>query len=309
MIYKISPVFKDYIWGGTRLRDEFGKNTDITPLAESWELSCHKDGLSLLEGEEKTLASHISENPSVLGTSIRNGELPILIKLIDAADNLSVQVHPDDEFAKKYENQNGKTEMWYIVDALPGAKIIYGLKKSSSKDELSAAIAEGRAEELLNSVPAQKGDVFFVEAGTIHAIGKGCLIAEIQQNSNVTYRLYDYNRVGKDGKPRELHIEKGVSCANTEPVNNRPVAMLPDGSRLLGECPFFRVTEHRIDGEKTFAADGSSYHALLFVEGSGEIRWNEKSLDVPKGGCVFIDAGTGAYTIFGKCTVLLTVQP
>ncbi len=309
MIYKISPVFKDYIWGGTRLRDEFGKKADCTPVAESWELSCHPDGLSLLAESGEALAEHISKCPAVLGENVRSGELPILIKLIDAADNLSVQVHPNDEFAKKYENQNGKTEMWYVVDALPGAKITYGLKKASSKEELAAAIAEGRAEELLNSVPAKKGDVFFVAAGTIHAIGGGCLIAEIQQNSNVTYRLYDYKRIGKDGKPRELHIEKGVACANTQPVERPEPRTLPDGSRVLGECPFFRVTEHIITGENTFNADSRSYNAVLITDGECEIQCGGGGVRMSRGDCAFIDAGTGEYTVKGNCTLLLTVQP
>lgn len=309
MIYKICPVFKDYIWGGTRLRDEFGKKTDMTPLAESWELSCHKDGLSSLEGTDKTLAEHIAENPAVLGSRIKNGELPILVKLIDAADNLSVQVHPDDKFAKEHENQNGKTEMWYIVDAAENAQIIYGLKKSSSKEELSTAIAQGRAEDLLLSVPAKKGDVFFVESGTIHAIGKGCLIAEIQQNSNVTYRLYDYNRRDKNGNLRELHIEKGVACASTAPAENRPAKELADGSRLLGECPFFKVTEHKIDEEKNFSAGDETYNSLLFVEGNGEIVFGGQSLQMNKGDCAFVDAGTGSYIVKGNCTVVFVEQP
>ncbi len=299
MIHRLLPAFKDYIWGGERLKTQFGKKTDMTPLAESWELSCHPDGLSEME-DGKTLAEYIKENPAVLGTAVKSGELPILVKLIDAKSNLSVQVHPDDEFAKKHENQNGKTEMWYVVDALPDAKIVYGLKKAASKEELAAAIVEGRAEELLKSVPAKKGDVFFVEAGTVHAIGGGCLIAEIQQNSNVTYRLYDYNRLGKDGKPRELHVEKGVACANTEVSAPRPVIALPDGSRLLGHCPYFRVTEHKIDGEKSFFVGSDSYSALLVVEGSCQAM----GLELAAGRCAFIDAGSGSCDVKGKCTLL-----
>ncbi len=202
---KLTAVYKDYIWGGEKLRTVYGKKTDISPIAESWELSCHKDGYSVICGGEydgKTLDEYIKENPYVLGTSVKGNELPILIKLIDAADNLSVQVHPNDEQAMAWEGQNGKTEMWYVVHAEEDARITYGVCKDTTKKELADAIKEKRVEELLNSVPSKKGDVFFVEAGTIHAIGKGNLIAEIQQNSNVTYRLYDYGRVGKDGKER-----------------------------------------------------------------------------------------------------------
>ncbi len=303
MIHKLTPAFKDYIWGGERLKTHYGKKTNMSPLAESWELSCHPDGLSLME-DGMSLAEYIKENPTVLGSGIKDGELPILVKLIDAKSNLSVQVHPDEDFAQKYENQHGKTEMWYIVDVLPDARIIYGLKKAVSKEELADAIAQGRAEELLYSVPAKKGDVFFVEAGTIHAIGGGCLIAEIQQNSNVTYRLYDYNRLGKDGKPRQLHIEKGVACANTEPVKNREAVSLGDSSRLLGECPFFRVTEHKIEGSKTFSADGGSYNAVLITEGSARAECGGIKTLLPLGSCAFIDAGSGEYTVSGECTLL-----
>lgn len=309
MIYKISPVFKDYIWGGTRLRDELGKKTDITPVAESWELSCHRDGLSRLEGENKTLAAHIEENPKVLGSRIKDGRLPVLIKLIDAADNLSVQVHPDDKFAAEHENQNGKTEMWYVMDAREDAKIIFGLKEKCSKEKLREAIAKGEAEELLSAVPAKKGDVFFVRAGTVHAIGKGCLIAEIQQNSNVTYRLYDYNRRDKNGNLRELHIDKGVECALTEPAENHEVKILPDNSRLLGECPYFKVIEHVINGEKNFCAGDESYNSLLFTQGSGEIKFGNRKLQMNKGECAFIDAGTGEYAVAGNCTVISVHQP
>ena len=209
---KLKAVYKDYIWGGEKLRTKYGKNTDISPLAESWELSCHKDGLSTIDGgvfDGKTLEAYIKENPGCLGTLCEGNELPILIKLIDAADNLSVQVHPDNEQAKEWENQNGKTEMWYVVWADKGAKMTCGVKMDITKTELENAIVENRVEELLNTVPSKKGDVFFVETGTIHAIGKGNVIAEIQQNSNVTYRLYDYDRRDKNGNPRELHIEKG----------------------------------------------------------------------------------------------------
>ena len=144
-----------------------------------------------------------------------------LIKFIDAADNLSVQVHPDNEQAKAWENQNGKTEMWYVIEADENAKITYGVKENITSEKLSDAIKNNTVGNLLNTVPSKKGDVFFVEAGTIHAIGARNLIAEIQQNSNVTYRLYDYDRRGKDGKPRELHIEKGVKCSKTEIISSR----------------------------------------------------------------------------------------
>ena len=305
-ILKLCPVYKDYLWGGERLKTKYGKNTDMTPLAESWELSCHKDGRSLILGGEydgRTLEDYLSEHPEALGES-SCGELPILIKLIDAADRLSVQVHPNNAQAKEWENQNGKTEMWYVVEADKGATIVYGVKEDTTSEELTAAIRNKRVEELLDTVPSKKGDVFFVDAGTIHAIGKGNLIAEIQQNSNVTYRLYDYGRVGKDGKERELHIEKGVKAANCKKTARRSIPTCSDGSRLLGSCDYFAVKELKISGKRLLSADARSSHALTVVSGSVSVD----GLPVALGETVFVPAGKGDYTVEGKATVLLTSE-
>lgn len=309
---KLKPVFKDYIWGGEKLRTIYKKETDLSPVAESWELSCHKDGCSTISGGEydgKTLNEFIKENPEVLGTNIKNGELPILIKLIDSADNLSVQVHPNDKQAKMWEGQNGKTEMWYVMDAEKDARIIYGVREDITKEELAASIKENRVEELLNSVSSKKGDVFFVEAGTLHGIGKGNLICEIQQNSNVTYRLYDYQRVGKDGKPRELHIEKGVEAANCSKIANREIRFLDDETRLLAECEYFIVKEVTLKGEKEFIADEKSYHALVVTDGSLKMVYENGELPLNAGETVFIPANMGKYTLFGNATVLITTTP
>lgn len=310
-ILKLSPVYKDYIWGGDTLKKKYGKDTDMTPLAESWELSCHKDGQSTVLGgtyDGITLEAYLKENPSALGEG-SDGELPILIKLIDAADRLSVQVHPNNEQAKEWEGQNGKTEMWYVVEAQPDAKIIYGVSRDTTKEELASAIREKRVEELLCSVESHKGDVFFVEAGTIHAIGKGNLIAEIQQNSNVTYRLYDYNRVGKDGKERELHVDKGVAaakCLRTEP---RAIPVCSDGTRLLGSCEYFAVKELKLAGKRTLCADKSSYHAIIAVDGDARICAGEQCISISLGETVFVPAGLGEYTLDGEATLLITSNP
>lgn len=202
-ILKLNPVFKDYIWGGTRLRDEFKMETDMDPVAEGWMLACHKDGMNTIDGgryDGKTLKEVIDENGEIkiLGkNSEKFAYFPILIKIIDAKDNLSIQVHPDDAYAKRVEHEFGKTEIWYVLDADEGAELIYGFKEKISKDEFRKAIESNTLPEVLNSVKVHKGDLFFIEAGTVHAIGKGTLIAEIQQNSNSTYRVYDYGRLGK----------------------------------------------------------------------------------------------------------------
>lgn len=308
---KLTPAYKDYIWGGTKLKTKYGKKTDISPVAESWELSCHKDGLSIVDGGEfdgKTLASVIEKNPDVLGTNCKSKELPILIKLIDAADNLSVQVHPNDEQAKEWEKQNGKTEMWYVVEAEKDAKITFGVLEEIDKARLEREIKNKTVESVLNTVSSKKGDVFFVEAGTIHAIGKGNVIAEIQQNSNVTYRLYDYGRVGKDGKERELHIEKGVKAANCKKVDAREIPVCSDGTRILASCDYFEVKEIKVNGEKTLIADEKSYHALIVTEGDVELYCEGYSETLTAGQTVFIPANLGEYTLSGKATVLLTTN-
>lgn len=306
--FKLVPVFKDYLWGGTKLRDKYGKKTDVFPVAESWELSCHKDGKSIISGGEfdgKTLEEYISENPEALGTCRMSDEMPVLVKLIDAKDRLSIQVHPCDELAKKWENQNGKTEMWYVLEAESDATITCGVARDITRDELKLAISEKTVESLLNTVPSKKGDVFFVEAGTIHAIGKGNLIVEIQQNSNVTYRLYDFGRVDKNGNERELHIEKGVASSNCNKNENRKMPLCPDGTRLLGCCEWFAVREAKINGEMIFDADPSTYNAVITVDGEVELLGEDDSLKIGFGETVFIPANAGKYALKGEGIVLI----
>ena len=253
-ILKLDAPCKDYLWGGTRLRDEYGKKSDKEKLAESWELSCHKDGQSVIangEFEGKTLTEYIDKcGKGILGKKCERFEyFPILIKLIDAKDNLSVQVHPDNEYAMRVEGEYGKTEMWYIVDREEGAELLYGFKKEISREEFAERIKNNTLLEVTNNVPVHKGDVFFIDAGTLHAIGKGILIAEIQQNSNTTYRIYDYGRVGADGKPRELHIEKACEVTQlTPPVRpTKPMGEIinKDGysSTLLATSEYFNVNK------------------------------------------------------------------
>lgn len=308
---KLKPVYKDYIWGGEKLRTLYGKNSNKTPLAESWELSCHKDGMSIIDGGEydgKTLESFIKDNKGCLGTLSNCEELPILIKLIDAQDNLSVQVHPNDEQARMWENQNGKTEMWYVAQADSDAKIICGMKKDITEKQLTKAIADNTLEELLNVIPSKKGDVFFVEAGTVHAIGKGNVIIEIQQSSNVTYRLYDYGRKDKDGNTRELHIEKGVKSSNCSKWKPKTFSVDSDGTKILGCCEYFCVKQINVCGTKTLFADEKSYHALLVTEGAAELLCEGYNEKLSKGQTVFIPANMGEYTLSGKATVLLTTN-
>ena len=241
MIYpmKLKPATKDYVWGGSRLKREWKKPAEGGVIAESWELSCHNDGMSVIENGEYAgmpLGELLEHMPIYKGEKCEQFEFfPILIKLIDAKTNLSIQVHPSDEYALAHEGQYGKSEMWYIIDAEEGSGVYCGLKRAVGKDELEAALKGGKILDLLNFIPVKKGDSIYIPSGTVHAICGGLLICEVQQNSSLTYRLYDYDRVGKDGKKRELHIEKALQVVNTSAVTapNENVVNEGCGGRLL----------------------------------------------------------------------------
>ena len=311
--YLKAPV-KDYIWGGTRLRELFGKEGGDR-LAESWELSCHPDGECYIMGGEfdgMKLSDFVNEHPEAVSSGFKSGDsFPVLVKLIDAKNDLSVQVHPNDEYAHKYENDNGKTEMWYVIDAAPDSELIYGFNEALSKEDFRKAIENNTLMEKLRRVPVKQGDVFFIEPGTLHAIGKGILIAEIQQSSNVTYRVYDYGRLGADGKPRPLHIEKALEVTNTKPLDpERPVYGLElDGvvTQLLADCKYFNVNRHRLIKELELYADKNSFAHVLMIGGSGgELVADNHRLELTMGSSVFVPAGTGAFAIKGNCDVIVT---
>ncbi len=312
-IMKLNAPCKDYLWGGNRLREEYGKKSDKDKIAESWELSCHKDGQSVIvngEYEGKTLSEYIEINgKEVLGKNCEKFEyFPILIKLIDAKDNLSVQVHPDNEYAMRVEGEYGKTEMWYIVDCEEGAELLYGFKHEITQDEFAERIKNNTLLEVTNNVPVHKGDVFFIDAGTLHAIGKGILIAEIQQNSNTTYRIYDYGRVGADGKPRELHVEKACEVTKLIPPV-RPTKPMGDtiskdgyDITLLATSEYFNVNKLNITEKAVLKATDLSFCSILALDGSFKV--GEITLD--KGESCFIPAGYGEYILEGKGEVIVT---
>lgn len=312
---RLAPAFKDYLWGGQRLRREFGKETDMNPLAESWELSCHEAGLSVIRNGEyagMTLRDYLAKHPDHFSqTAQADTEFPLLIKLIDAQQMLSVQVHPDDEYARRVENASGKTEMWYVVDAKPGAGIYYGFKEAVTRSQMAEAIRSKTLTTMLNWVEAQKGDVFFIPAGTIHAIGAGLLVAEVQQNSNVTYRMWDYGRVGADGKTRELHIEKGLDVTVREyrgpTLPYEPDREVPGGTvRHLVRCERFCVDAIHLCGLIEDFAQKRSFVSLLCLEGEGALLYGEKAMAVKKGESIFIPAGMGKYKLAGMMQVLKT---
>ena len=310
MILKLKPACKDYLWGGHRLADEYGVEYDGNILAEAWELSCHPDGPSTIVNGKyagKTLKEFIdSEGREVLGLHCRRfREFPILTKFIDAKDNLSIQVHPSNSFALQNEGQYGKTEMWYVLDAEPGAFLYYGFKKEISRDEFAQRIKENTLLEVLNAVPVSKGDALFIESGTLHAIGKGILIAEIQQNSNVTYRVYDYGRVGADGKKRDLHIEKAIAVTNRVPIVKSGV-----NYPHVADCDYFTVDKLNLDGNLTYRTQGrvneNSFLSILILDGQGTISNSGEKIDYKKGDSLFLTANSGDWQIEGTCDALLT---
>jgi len=302
-ILKLKPAIKNYLWGGTRLREEYGKQSDSDIIAESWELSTHPDGLSIIENGEYagiTLAEYLTKHPEAMGTNCRSVKYMPIVKLIDAKENLSIQVHPDGE--------NGKSEAWYVLECTDGAELICGFKNEITVSEFRAAIENNTLSEKLNHIPVKKGDVFFIEAGTVHAIGKGILIAEVQQNSNSTYRVYDYGRVDANGNQRELHIDKAVKAAklirhkgkSTSVTNN-----IFDGSTIIG-CEHFVTYKLRPNHRKEYLLTDETFLHMLILDGTGTLEYRFGEIGLKKGDSIFIPAGSYSYKISGDCIVLFT---
>ena len=310
---RLLPAGKGYIWGGERLKKEYNKSLDIIPLAETWECSVHPDGMSLISGGEfdgLTLKEVLDRNPRYLGT--KSDSLPILIKFIDAARDLSIQVHPDDAYAREHEGDNGKTEVWYVLDAEEGAELIYGFEHPMDRQRLRSAIEDGSLEKMLHHMPVHKGDMFFVYPGTVHAIGKGIVLVEVQESSNLTYRLYDYNRTDKNGQKRPLHIEKAADVLNMKPVNiiRQPQRMVRYyfgcAREILCRCEYFEVERIQVTKGFSFSVFDTSFQVLLCTDGNGGLETDESNKPVrfDKGACIFLPAGMGRCHIIGECVLL-----
>lgn len=317
--FLLKPVSKDYLWGGCRLRDEFHYDLTVFPFAEAWLCSTHPDGVSMLAGGED-LRELLKYNPAWLGTHVLEltggrPELPILIKLIDADQDLSVQVHPDDAYALAHEKDLGKTELWYVLDAAPGSEVVFGFRRNVDAEEVRTASENGTIHTLLNHVPAEKNDVFYIEAGTVHAIGAGCLIAEIQESSNITYRLYDYDRKDRYGQKRALHMEKVLHTADMKAsaFPRQPMRVLRYrkgcATELLGRCKYFQVERMLLNTEDhgvpvIFRTDRNSFHALLVTDGAGIISADGFQMDFSRGDCIFVPAESALMEICGKAQLL-----
>ena len=295
---KLGMITKKIIWGGERLAREYGKGTPGKKIAESWELTDRADGVNTIVGgtfDGMLLSDYLNAHKDEVKKGWDGERFPLLIKLIDAEADLSIQVHPDDEYAAEHTTELGKTEMLYIVDAAPDARIIYGLKKKYSAAEVRAAIENGTLEELMNYVPVKKGETYFIPSGMVHAICRGILIAEIQQNSNITYRVYDYNRRGADGKLRELHVDDALAVIDKIEDPSAVRADANDELGIIAKCGYFTVYHF----EKAFAmtATEESFVHLLCLGGEAVITWNGGKMNIKKGESVYIPAGFGEFAV------------
>lgn len=301
---KLVPVFKETIWGGNKIKEIYGKNTPCDKIGESWEASAIPGGVSTIfngrfsgMGLDEITAKYPRE---ILG-KIGGNEFPLCFKIIDAADNLSVQVHPDDDYAGEHHNCLGKTEMWYILSAEEGAELIFGFNRDLTREEFAQAIDKKETEKLLNKVSVKPGDYFYIKAGTVHAIGKGILLAEIQQSSDITYRVFDWNRVDKNGKGRELHVERALDVSDykayaADETKVKVIETVGGIRKILADEKYFTSEEITVRGTYPDNTDGESFHLLFVAE--GEVFINGEKME--KGDTWLIPASVGEYSLSGE---------
>ena len=310
---KLSPVLKNALWGGKRLSTRWGKGVCGEAVAETWELSVREAERNVITNGAlcgQTVNEALQNNPGFLGISQENARFPLLIKFIDAEQTLSVQVHPDDDYAARVEHDSGKNEMWYIVEADEGAEIVYGLKQGITPEDFRRAVTENRIREVLNFHPVHAGECYYIPAGLVHAIGGGILIAEIQQNSDLTYRVYDYDRIGADGKPRELHREK--ACDVSRPMSGEEILAKRYAGRRAGEedslahSDYFCVRHRSSTAERSYrgTVDQNCFVHLLCLSGEGLLCTDGETITLSRGESVFLPAGLGDYTVSGELTWL-----
>lgn len=265
------PVYKKVIWGGNRIQEVFNRDINEESIGESWELSAHKNGLSIIKNgqfKDKSLLdlfNDTKQRENIFGShSIKLEQFPILAKFIDANKNLSIQVHPDDKYAQKYENDSGKSEVWYVMDCIDGAKLVYGLKDTITTENLNEAVTH--IEENVNCIDIHKGDFISIPAGTIHAIMEGTLICEVQQSSDITYRVYDWNRVDANGKPRELHTKKALDVikldAKDEIQNYNSICE----DTNIYKSDIFNIDIIRVNDQKNLVSNAESFITYIVIE-------------------------------------------
>lgn len=304
----MKPVFQEKIWGGSRLHSVFGFDLPSDKIGEDWAISAHPHGVSVVENGEfqgKTLAELWQEHQEIFGHQ-KEAVFPLLIKILDAEDDLSVQVHPDDAYGQAHEGELGKTECWYIIDANPGAEIIYG-HHAKTKEELAEMIEAGSWDNLLTKVPVKKGDFFYVPSGTIHAIGKGIMILETQQSSDTTYRVYDYDRKDNQGNTRELHIQQSVDVT-TVPARTPELAVkeIKQGDSAIItylETEFFNVYEWDVKS-KLSLKQNAPYTLMTVVDGYGKLVVDEKRYELKMGTSCLLPNSVSKWELFGEMTII-----
>lgn len=310
-----TPIFHEKIWGGRKLADDFGYEIPDGPIGECWAISAHPNGDCAISGGawDGMRLSELWDQHRELFGGVEGDRFPLLVKIIDAKDNLSVQVHPDDAYAAEHENGSlGKRECWYVLAADEGTQIVIG-QRAHDRAELASMIDEGRWDDMLNLVPCHVGDFFPIEPGTVHAIQGGTLILETQQSSDVTYRVYDYDRVGDDGKPRELHIQQSldvVDYAAQAPASGEVTAPEVDGVTELMECPNFVVDRVRVSGEKD-VAQPYPFLCVSVIEGSGTVCAAEAGVEheIVRGTHFLAPAGCGTLSFSGDMTLVTSHLP
>lgn len=314
---KFDPIMHYRLWGGTKLKDLFGKPSKTDTAAESWELSAVKDNVSIVSNGSltgKSLQQLLNDDAkALLGVSVveRFGEeFPILIKFIDAKKDLSIQLHPNDELAKSRHNSFGKTEMWYIMDTDPGANLIVGFNKDVTKEEYTESLENDTLLDLLNYVPVTEGDTFFINTGKIHAIGAGVVLAEIQQTSDLTYRIFDFNRKDADGNLRELHTDLALDAIDYEKKDDFKVdySTDPNAANTMVHCPYFKTNFLELtDTLHQDVTDRDSFTIYMCVNGAAEITNDWGSTSIKKGETVLLAASSSVINIDTKGAKLLEV--
>lgn len=304
---KMQPVCKNYLWGGEKLK-RFNKKSDSSIIAESWELSCNEAGLTKVangayEGNFLKDVIEVSRKDFLGEACAKMKRFPLLVKFIDAHKDLSIQVHPSETTANGSNDEFSKSEMWYIIDCEPNSCIYLGFNKDISKKAFLRAVQEKNICEFLNKINVKKGDAYYIPAGTIHALGKGILVAEIQQNSNTTFRVYDYDRRDLAGNLRELHIERAKDVLNLKKAS--PNEHLKENFSNF-ECDYFKVKKEIICKEKFFDNAGKNFNVVQFISGGGEIIHEGGTYECELGDTFFIPAKIEKYAVKGECEVLIT---
>jgi len=309
---QFQPILKERIWGGTKLKTYLNKPITSQITGESWEISTVENDVSLIANGNfagKTLNELIDEFPEeILGTKVHKqfgNQFPLLFKYLDAREDLSIQVHPNDELAKKRHNSFGKTEMWYVMQADDDASLIVGFKEKSSPDEYLKALKNNTIIDILDTKKVKKGDVFFLATGTVHAIGAGTVIAEIQQTSDITYRIYDFDRVDANGNTRELHVDLALDAINYNVIESeKKYSKVENTSNEIVNCHYFTTNFIPLDGKTVITKKRQSFTVYMCVEGSFELKYNEIKYTYKTGNTVLLPAEMTEFEIKGKASVL-----